>query len=133
MEWLSDTYTLIAGDVAAAWAGRAYNWDRKQFESVHGTEMRRSIKTRYRLRAIQVWVYNAAGRPKGGVACSLFVVADPQATGFKVELQPPVVQGGITSVVWMGDYPMVAGAGWRIYPGGVAATDRVDCAIGYEL
>jgi hypothetical protein len=132
MEWLNETYVVTAGDVALGWTGRAWNWETRKFETISGVEMNRGRMTGYRLHCFQVTPKLATGVLAMGVVGRLYVVADPDATGFKVKLPSSGVQGPVGSIRFVGDTPMGCGVLWRILAGGLAAGDTVEVTIGYE-
>jgi hypothetical protein len=132
MEWLQDDYILQAADVAAAWAGRGWNWGTNKWENISGRNLSLSTKSKHRIKSIQAWVYLATGEPKQGIVIPMYIVADPLATGFTIRLEGKSLQGGNSLAAWSGNEPFLAGALWRINAGGAVATDRVVCAIGYE-
>jgi len=133
MDWAEDTWTVQAGDAAAAYAGRAWNMDTRRWETISGVFCTRSLMTGFRLRTAEVRCTNAGGVNKRGVICHLYVIGDPQATNRLIELpHAELLQRGDTWSHWAGDYPILAGFQFHYSLGGVIATDIIHAQIGYS-
>jgi hypothetical protein len=134
MEWVNDAYQVNAADVAAAWAGRGFNLGTRRWETISGTSIGRSVETKLRIRTMQLWIYDAIDVPKFAILGHLYVVADPQSTAFEfsVRLPGPGMHSHHDLIAFIGDFPMMCGAQWRIMKGGLIDTDKVKCSIGYE-
>lgn len=130
-QWVSDSYTILAGDVAVVYAGRGYNVRTGRWETISGQNMTPTDISAKRLRSIDFTIHDVGtGGLKNGVFAMLFVIGDPIHTGYIV----PVFQGVGSKarlVQWAGDAPMLGGVAWRIHQGGLAAGDRVDIGVSY--
>lgn len=134
MDWAEDTWTVQAGDAAAAYAGRAFNLETRRWETISGVFCGRSRMTRYKLITAEVRVTNAAGVNRRGVLGHLYVIGDPQATNRLIELQgADLLQRGDNWIHWAGEYPMCAGFQYHFSMGGVVATDIIHAQIGFAL
>lgn len=127
MLWLTDTYVVTAGDAAAAYVGRGYNAGKGQFESVTAGDLSSSYASRdekLRLKSAQLWLATTGGVAKRGVIARLYRVYDGQATWQMTPLLLEV-HGAQGWVLWTGDTPLFAGVIWRVFLGGLQATDIV--------
>jgi hypothetical protein len=131
MVWTTDAYTLIAGDVAAAYAGRGYNIRTGVWETVSGVNLSQSAPSKYRLRSADIRVQTAAGNVKDGVFIVCFIAGDPVHTDWVVPWFSGVQSKG-KLINWQGDIPMGCGFFWRIHQGGLIATDVVSLGVSYE-
>lgn len=133
MEWLNETYTVTAGDVAQSWTGRAWNWETRRWETISGVEMSRGRETKHVLRAFHVTPHAVTTNALlQGVIGRLYIVADPLQTGFKLKLPCNPVQGATSSIRFIGRENFLCGCLWRILAGGLAAGDTVEVTVGYE-
>ena len=136
MEWLNDSYTLIAGDVSQVWCGRGFNLGDGNWESLMGTKMTpTSLRTRSPLiRAVDLRVMDGV---TGGIKDGVFVMVFVVANGTHTEFVMPILQGmasrsKLLCKTWEIGVPMLGGIQWRIMQGGLAACDRVDMGVAYE-
>jgi hypothetical protein len=127
MEWLEDVYTITVPDAAAVYVRRGWNPRTRKWECAATP----AENTAFRLRAIAIWVSNAAGAIKLGVQGFLEVRPSESPYYYPIYLSPPA-QGGRAGIVWSGDFPLSCGAGWTLLQGAVIAGDIVRCYIGYE-
>jgi len=133
MEWYGDSYTILAGDAAASFAGRGLNLETRKWETISGKNLGRSKDTRYVLRVFQIWIYKVTTFTlKQGVVGTLYVVGDPLATNYATRLLGEEMQGGMKCIRFVGRIPLNAGCLWRVNYGGLDAGDRVDASVGYE-
>jgi hypothetical protein len=133
MDWAEDIWTVGAGDAAAAYAGRAWNLEKRRWETISGVFCVRSAMTKLRLRTCEVRVTDSTGVNKRGIICHLYVIGDPLATYRLIELpNAELLQRGDVWSSWAGDYPLLAGFQYHYSLGGVIATDIVHAQIGYE-
>ncbi len=131
MQWLEDIYTVLAGDVAVAYAGRAYNCKTHQFETVSGINMGSSKFSHRRLKSIDFIVHSPTGTVKDGIWCCGYVVIDELHTGM-VAPWFNQIQSKAHLIQWQGDIDMGCGFFWRIHAGGLVAGDVVGLGVGYE-
>jgi hypothetical protein len=131
MQWLVDSYTLQAADVAAAYAGRGYNVRTGRWETVSGVNMTPTDIRGHRVKSLDLTIHDAVSTGiKNGVWVIVFVVGDPTHTGYVVPLHQGITSTG-RLFQWAGDQEMLGGIFWRIHQGGLAAGDRVDLGVGY--
>ena len=134
MQWLTDSYTVVAGDVAKAWCGRGYNAGVGRWESLMGVAMQATVIRQGIVRSIDLRVFDGVtGGIKDGVFAMVFVVGDGTHTDYVV----PVLQGVMSRSKLLCrafeiGVPMLGGIQWRIMQGGLAVPDRVDIGVGYE-
>lgn len=132
MQRLLDVYTIQAGDVAVAYAGRGYNANPGRWQTVSGINMvASSWQTARHLVDADFLIQTAAGALKCGVVIAAFIVHDPTNTS----LTTPWFMG-VTSkahfVHWHGRLPLDCGFLWRVHQGGLIAGDVVTMGVGYE-
>jgi hypothetical protein len=136
MTWLTDNYVVQAGDVALAYAGRAFNLGLGQWETVSGTQAsstQEEPRPRW-LRSADIRVTAAAGQIKRGIYIQCWIIGDPLHTEYVVPWFEGV-QGAAQMVNWSGGVPMLAGFQWRIHTGGaggLVAGDLVGIGVSYE-
>lgn len=136
MVWIADNYAIVAGDVSAMYAGRAYTLGRGQWETVSGGQALGSDgRARQRiLRSADIRVTTAGGVIKRGIYIQGWVIGDPLHTEYVVPWFQGV-QGASNMVGWSGEQPMMAGVQWRIHTllgPALVATDLVLMAVSYE-
>jgi hypothetical protein len=134
MEFVYDRYVIIAADLTVAFAGRGWNARTRQWETISGGDLLKSEdQPGDRLRHLRITGYNATTLSvKQGMCGGLYVVSDPVATGFTVRLPCTGMQGGNSTIKWVGDYPLGSGVLWRVNLGGVIAGDVIECVCGFE-
>jgi hypothetical protein len=133
MEWLRDSYTFTAGDAAAGFTGRGWNWETRKWETLSLANLKRSHKTNYRLRAFHIFLLAVSTLGiKKGIFGALYVVADPLATDLMIRLPATELQGGKSVISFIGDFPMLCGVCSRLNIGCVDTGDRLDTFAGYE-
>jgi len=136
MVWISDAYVIGAGDVAAAYAGRAYTLGRGLWETVSGGQALASNeppRNRF-LNSADIRVTTTAGVIKRGIYIQGWVLGDPLHTEYVVPWFQGV-QGASNMVNWSGRMPMLAGVQWRIHTlsgPALVVGDRVLMAVSYE-
>jgi len=131
MQRLLDTYTILAADVSATYAGRGYNPASGQWLTVSGTNLGSSRRTKYRLLDSDIIVQTAAGAFRQGILVSTFVLHDPTNPSVATPWYQGVCGRG-KFVFWHGNVEMDCGFFWRIHPGGLVAGDVVMLGVGYE-
>src|SRR5512136_199126 len=131
MDWLSDSHTVVAGDIASSHFSRGFNLRSGQWESMIGASMAASRQGNYIVRSVDMVVHLAGGRVKNGVHILGYIVGDPLHTGYVIPWFSGVQSKGHL-VGWAGSQPMGCGFLYRILSGGLAATDYIDIAVGYE-
>lgn len=130
--WTTDSYSVVAGDVALAYAGRGYNIRSGCWETVSGGNLSPStLSLPYRLCSADIRVQTAAGNVKDGVRIMGFICGDPVHTGWVLPWFEGVQSKG-QNVNWVGDLPLLAGFIWRIAAGGLIATDVVSVGVSYQ-
>jgi hypothetical protein len=132
LSWANDNYTILAGDAAATYAGRAWCAETKRWTTVSGTALPAGNLPRQplQIRAVDIRVLSTTGI-KTGVRIVGMVVTDPAAPGTVAILFDKVQSVGRT-VNWYGKFPLLYGFQWRIALSGCVATDIVTCSLGYE-
>lgn len=133
LDYLSDLYTIQAGDAAAVFAGRGFNVSLGQWETCRGVDLTRRggpVKN-YRVKAVDIRAYHASGTIASGVRIWIASVVDPLHTESVVPLVDDI-QSITHTVFWLGDAPMGAGLVWRVPLGGLIATDYVGIGVIYE-
>jgi len=129
-----DHYVITAPDIAlAGWLGRAYNAERRTWESVHfGSMLASRLPTlRQHLLGVFLTCHHATGQFVAGVRVQGFIQPDPMATE-QVILIMDQTQSPSRNAFWYGREPLYAGFFWRIAAGGLVATDYVDCRLTYD-
>jgi len=129
-----DHYVITAPDIAlAGWLGRAYNAERRTWESVHNASMLASRLPTLRQHLLGVFLtcHHATGQLVAGVRVLGCIQPDPQATEQVIQIFDRH-QSPARNCYWFGRVPLCAGFFWRIHAGGLVATDYVDCRITYE-
>jgi len=128
--WSTDTYAVLAGDVALNYAGRGYNVRTGRWETVSGGNLSPTGESDHILLSADIRVQTAAGLVKDGVYIILFVCGDPIHTGWVVPWFDGVQSKGHL-VNWAGHTPMMGGLVWRIHASGLIATDVVSVGVSY--
>jgi len=134
MNWLTDTYVILAGDVAAAFAARAYNLGRGRWETCSGTDPQPSRESRSYVRQGEIRVLTAGGAIKRGVFVQAWILGDPLQMGYLIPWFEGI-QGCQSLVNWAGRQELRCGFLWRIHTGGgggLVAGDIVTTGVGYE-
>ena len=131
LERLLDVYTVLAGDVAAAYIGRGYNVRLGNWMTVSGTDLGSSQLSKRLLTDADFVVHNGVtGGFKNGILITAYVLYDPTHP----EMAVPWFQG-VSSVAgyvgWEGKRDMGAGVFWRVQRGALVAGDRVTLGVGY--
>jgi len=134
LTWVEDSYTVLAGDAAAGYMGRAFNLDKMKWETVSGGNMTRSVIRPYFIRMVDLRVSTAGGAGRCGILTHLNVIGDPLATYRRIALpNAQLLLKGDDHARWAGRFPLLAGFEYHITLGGVIATDVVHCQIGWSL
>ena len=130
MERLLDNYTIVAGDVAVAYAGRGWNPRLGNWLTVSGSNLGSSIRTKYRLLDADMTIQTSAGLFRSGVVARLFIMHDPT----NPSLSTPWFEGMQSKgklLFWAGNLALDCGFFWRIQIGGLVAGDIVSMGVGY--
>ena len=135
MQWVQDSYVFVAGDAAAAFAGRAYNAITGRFENTPGTPLApfggSPLKKPHKVRVVTLRIFHTGGAVAAGTRVGCFTVADPLNTGLSVD-QGAQINAPFHVCTWHLYSEMVAGVQFRINLGGIVAGDTVSWAVGYE-
>jgi len=133
MNWQEDSYVILAGDVSASFAGRAFNMERNRWETTSGVGMSRSIWTPRRLKSAAMRIFTTAGVGRRGILSHMYTIGDPTQTDRRLLLHgAQLLLKGDDYIHWGGDMALGAGFEWHLSIGAVIAGDRVNCQIGYE-
>jgi len=134
MKIVSESYVLVAGDVAAAYCGRGYNPALGRFENLPGTNLTPfggDLPAR-RLKLVECRAFHAGGGGATGVLFWIGVAFDHLHPELLITLANPVHSVSRRGVSWYGDVPMGGGVVWRVALGGLIAGDYVGWTVGYD-
>jgi len=133
LNWKTDRYVILAGDAAAAYAGRAYDLARGRWETVSGGKMTAGSPPRktYEIRSADVSIQNAAGNLYTGIRILCMTMHDAGQTEYVQQLFDGI-QSSIHTVNWVGKAPLGAGIFWRVQQGGLIAGDIVWLTVSYD-
>jgi hypothetical protein len=132
MERLLDVYTITAGDVALAYAGRGYNCKLGNWLTVSGGNLGSSRVTRQHLLEANFGIHDGVtGGFKDGCYVEAWILRDSTDPSQAIPWFQGI-QSKSNLVFWRGKTPLDAGFFWRIHQGGLVAGDYVGMGVGYE-
>jgi hypothetical protein len=130
LSFISDSYTIVAGDVAAIFASRGFNVRSGRWETLPGIPLSSSEDRGYSIRSVLIRVRHTGGGEASGILANVYAVADDNQDFSMTRIIQDVISAGRVGG-WSGSMPMQRGIVWRITKGGVVAGDLVDIGVNY--